>query len=225
MATLMTTQNNTDIVTVIKNIQHCEEIKQSFKMLQPISKGAQGNAVSTILVPDTMRSWTSIVNKDEVIAQLLLCNKLHLHQVWDMPCPYGPLKDYIGDYGIGSGAKDILDENFDPNVASSLPTVNYWLKHRVQQMAPPNLIKVDLSLTEYKDLIKSQCKSISLSLSGRHYRHYRVALTLDSISLVHATMMVIPFLLGFTPSRWQKAINIMLKKDPGSPKITQLCII
>eukprot|EP00957_Ditylum_brightwellii_P023432 1768749-Ditylum_brightwellii.AAC.1 len=37
--------------------------------------------------------------------------------------------------------------------------------------------------------------------------------------------MAIPFLLGFTPSRWQKAIDIMLGKDPESPKITQLRII
>eukprot|EP00957_Ditylum_brightwellii_P184315 14039301-Ditylum_brightwellii.AAC.1 len=97
MATLMTTQNNTDITTIIKNIRHHEEIKQSFKIFQPISKGAQGGAVSTIPVPNTMRSpgWTSIVNKDEVSARLLLRNKLHLHQAWDTSCAHGPLKDYI----------------------------------------------------------------------------------------------------------------------------------
>eukprot|EP00957_Ditylum_brightwellii_P079657 6057365-Ditylum_brightwellii.AAC.1 len=37
--------------------------------------------------------------------------------------------------------------------------------------------------------------------------------------------MALTFLLGFTPSRWQKTIDIMLEKDPGSPKITQLQII
>eukprot|EP00957_Ditylum_brightwellii_P095224 7252604-Ditylum_brightwellii.AAC.1 len=92
-------------------------------------------------------------------------------------------------------------------------------------MAPPSLIKVDLSLTEYKDLIKSQYKSTSSSLSGSHYRHYRAALTLDSISPVHATMMALPFLLSFTPHRWQAVIDVMLEKDPGSPKITKLHII
>eukprot|EP00957_Ditylum_brightwellii_P098075 7470930-Ditylum_brightwellii.AAC.1 len=111
MAALMTTWNNTDIATIIKNIRHHEEIKHSFKILRPISKGAQGGVVSTILVPNTLQSpclyddvvsslqfatsWTSIVDDDEVSARLLLQNKLHLHQVRDMPCAYGPLKDYI----------------------------------------------------------------------------------------------------------------------------------
>eukprot|EP00957_Ditylum_brightwellii_P130411 9948538-Ditylum_brightwellii.AAC.1 len=165
------------------------------------------------------------MDEDEVSARLLLRNKLHLHQAWDTPFAHSPLKDYIGDYRIGSGAQDILDGNFDPNVTSSLSAVNYLLKHYVWQMAPLNLIKVDLPLTEYKDLIKLQCKSTSLSPSGRHYGHYRAALTWDSISLVHATMMVLPFLLGFTPHRWQTAIDIMLEKDHGTPKITRLCII
>eukprot|EP00957_Ditylum_brightwellii_P135611 10341042-Ditylum_brightwellii.AAC.1 len=37
--------------------------------------------------------------------------------------------------------------------------------------------------------------------------------------------MVLPFLLGFTPQRWQTAIGVMLEKDPGSLKISRLRII
>eukprot|EP00957_Ditylum_brightwellii_P061639 4676951-Ditylum_brightwellii.AAC.1 len=187
MATLMKTQEHIDNATIIKNIRYQEEIKHSFKMLCPISKGAQGGVVSTILVPNMLQSpciyddvvsslqfatkWTSIVDEDEVSVRLLLCKKLHLHQVWDMTCAHGPLKDFIGEYGMGSGANNILDGNFDPNMASSLPAVNYWLKHHIRRVEPPNLIKIDLTLTEHIDLVKSQCESTSSSPSGRHYGH------------------------------------------------------
>ena len=61
-------------------------------------------------------NWTLTDDDDEVTARLLLCNKLHLHQAWDTPFATGPLKEYIGDYGIGAGAQDILEGNFDPNL-------------------------------------------------------------------------------------------------------------
>eukprot|EP00957_Ditylum_brightwellii_P004432 336156-Ditylum_brightwellii.AAC.1 len=80
-------------------------------------------------------------------ARLLLHNKLHLHQAWDTTCAHSPLKDYIGEYGMGSGTNNILDGNFDPIMASSLLAVNYWLKHCIRRVAPPNLIKIDLTLT------------------------------------------------------------------------------
>eukprot|EP00957_Ditylum_brightwellii_P116055 8853463-Ditylum_brightwellii.AAC.2 len=63
----------------------------------------------------------------------------------------------------------------------------------------PGSIKVDLSLQEYKDLFKSQDESTSSSPSGRHYGHYQAALVSDTISQVHATMMSLLFLVGFTP--------------------------
>eukprot|EP00957_Ditylum_brightwellii_P123640 9425938-Ditylum_brightwellii.AAC.1 len=66
---------------------------------------------------------------------------------------------------------------------------------------------------------------MSSSPSGRHYGHYRAALVSESISLVHAWMMSLPFLVGFTLSRWEEDINCMLERDPGDPKIDRLRII
>eukprot|EP00957_Ditylum_brightwellii_P193204 14711159-Ditylum_brightwellii.AAC.1 len=37
--------------------------------------------------------------------------------------------------------------------------------------------------------------------------------------------MALPFQYGFTPTRWLKAVDIMLEKDPGSPKLNHLRII
>eukprot|EP00957_Ditylum_brightwellii_P132308 10088514-Ditylum_brightwellii.AAC.1 len=63
------------------------------------------------------------------------------------------------------------------------------------------------------------------SPSGHRYGHYKAVLIDNSICFVHAIMMTLPFWFGFTPNRWTKAIDVMLKKDIGNPKITLLCII
>eukprot|EP00957_Ditylum_brightwellii_P041066 3110164-Ditylum_brightwellii.AAC.1 len=84
----------------------------------------QGGAVSTILVPEES-VLVPLEDNNEVMLRLLCHNQLHLHQAWDNPFANGPSKEYIKDYGLGSGAQDILDINFDLNVAKNLPVVNF----------------------------------------------------------------------------------------------------
>eukprot|EP00957_Ditylum_brightwellii_P107136 8174143-Ditylum_brightwellii.AAC.1 len=42
---------------------------------------------------------------------------------------------------------------------------------------------------------------------------------------MHCRMMLSPFYYGFTPTRWLKSVDVILEKDPGSPKLYQLQII
>eukprot|EP00957_Ditylum_brightwellii_P109009 8315650-Ditylum_brightwellii.AAC.1 len=128
------------------------------------------------------------------MTKLLLRNKLHLNQAWDTPCAKGPLRDYIGDCGLGPGCHGILVGNFDPNKSKNLPVANHWLKHNICQVAPTGSINVDISLQDYKSLMKIQNKSTSSSPSGRHYGHYKAVLDHDNLCLVHARMMSIPWL-------------------------------
>eukprot|EP00957_Ditylum_brightwellii_P052589 3987629-Ditylum_brightwellii.AAC.1 len=209
--------------------------------MHPISKGKQGGTVSSILVLDELNNtalyegvtddlgfrpaWLSLDDEDKVVLTLLKQNKLHLHQAWDTPCARGEVKQYLGDSGLGQDAQDIIEGNFDPNIAENLPVLNHWLRHNIQQLAPKGSITVNLTLQQYKYLFKVQDESTSSSPSGRHYGHYKAALILDSISQVHAWMMSMPFLAGLTPTRWQNTLDCMLEKDAGSPKITGLQII
>jgi hypothetical protein len=70
----------------------------------------------------------------------------------------------------------------------------------------------------------------SSSPSGRHVRHYLVCTDMKDelaglLAAVHAAMMSIPLAEGFCPERWRQAIDIMLEKIPGVPRINKLRII
>eukprot|EP00957_Ditylum_brightwellii_P112917 8610202-Ditylum_brightwellii.AAC.1 len=44
--------NSGDIAAAIKNIKHCEELKQAFQNIKPIKKGRTGGMVNKLLVPN-----------------------------------------------------------------------------------------------------------------------------------------------------------------------------
>eukprot|EP00957_Ditylum_brightwellii_P025317 1915704-Ditylum_brightwellii.AAC.1 len=106
-----------------------------------------------------------------------------------------------------------------------MPAVNYWLKHHVRRVVPPASVRTNLTLEEFKAVVTKQSEMTTSSPSGCHYGHYKAVLTNDSICIVHTIMMTLPFRIGFTPCRWQKAIDVMLEKDLGDPKINCLRII
>eukprot|EP00957_Ditylum_brightwellii_P152609 11616430-Ditylum_brightwellii.AAC.1 len=132
---------------------------------------------------------------------LITCNKLHLHQAWETPFTNGPLKEYVGEYGLGQGANEILEGDFNPNKSKNIPAMNYWQKHNIHRALPPSPTCTNLTVDEFKALIRIQSEMTSFSPSGWHYGHYEDILIGSSICLVHATMMTLPFRFGFTPLR------------------------
>eukprot|EP00957_Ditylum_brightwellii_P093413 7113210-Ditylum_brightwellii.AAC.1 len=141
------------------------------------------------------------------MSKLISCNKLHLHQAWETPFAQGPLKDYIGGYGLGRGSTEIIEGNFDPNKSKNIPVVNYWLKHNIQRVVPPLSVSTELSIKRFKAAVKKQSEMTTSSPSGCHYGHYKAILLDNSICLVHATMMSLSFRSGFTPIQWTKAFD------------------
>eukprot|EP00957_Ditylum_brightwellii_P068333 5187377-Ditylum_brightwellii.AAC.1 len=149
--------NKSDIATIIKNIRHCEEVKRFFRILCSISKGQQGGKASHILVRDNLANnsmydkvsmglgfqlaWVPMDDDDQVMSALLMWNKLHLHRAWETPCTRGAIKDYLGEYGLGHGAKEILEGNFDSNIAANMPALNHWLQHNIRRVAAQGSIK------------------------------------------------------------------------------------
>jgi hypothetical protein len=70
----------------------------------------------------------------------------------------------------------------------------------------------------------------SSSPSGRHLGHYLACIDLkDELSVllasVNAAMMSIHLAEGLCPEQWRQAIDIMLEKIPGVPRINKLRII
>eukprot|EP00957_Ditylum_brightwellii_P187143 14253492-Ditylum_brightwellii.AAC.1 len=78
-------------------------------------------------------AWVLMDDNDWVMSALIKGNKLHLHKAWETPCAWGVIKDYLGEYGLGHRAKEILEGKFDPNIAANMPALNHWLRHNIRR--------------------------------------------------------------------------------------------
>ena len=86
-------------------------------------------------------------------------------------------------------------------------------------------IPTEITLQEYQKGLRSWSENTSTSPSGRHLGIYKALLPLDNITSDMCMTLNVVTRLGLIPSRWCRAISVMIEKDAGNPNINRLRII
>ena len=68
-------------------------------------------------------------------------------------------------------------------------------------------------------------ESTATSPSGRHLGRYKTLVQDDDMADFFITQIELPLQFGFAPTRWTQALQTLLPKDPGMPKLERLRVI
>jgi hypothetical protein len=174
-------------------------------------------------------SWSRIDTKEQVEALLTNRNIEQFSHAGDTPFGYTPLGHELEHTCDTLMADDIYNGTLE-----HISFTDHAIKAIVKQLRKhPLLTKMIYPVVKTEDFISCfgcVAEKTSSSPSGRHVGHYLACIDLkDELSVllaaVHAAMMSIPLAEGFCPERWRQAIDIMLEKIPGMPRINKLRII
>jgi len=141
------------------------------------------------------------------------------------PLGSGHLSKLLGTAGLTEAGKQIIDGTlytcFDESNCPELATflTQLAMPEEIKNCEP---IKTEITLDEYRKGFRSWKERTATSPSGRHLGIYKALLSLDSVTEDMCAMLNIVIHLGLVPSRWCKAISVLIEKDPGNPNINRL---
>jgi len=226
--------NNMEKAAVVRQMAQREKAKSIFQKLSYYN-GKAHTPLKQILVPDhpdNMESttWTEVVEATAIWEALLNDGRrAHFSQASDTPFVTGPVAHLIGPYDFNEHAQDILNGTFDIDSI----TDNIELRDIVKAMRydnpsnPPN-IDCSISIKQLKQGFKDANESTSSSPTGLHYGHWKSLLHDDDLFLPYGLMIIFAGKFGIPPSQWEEAVQPIIEKDPGNPKITRmrrLCLL
>ncbi|KAI2505456.1 hypothetical protein MHU86_8979 [Fragilaria crotonensis] len=170
--------------------------------------------------------WDTILDKD-TISNLLRYNRNSFRAAAASPCGHGIIHSGLSFNSLSKDSAALLYGTIPPHWHGQ----DDILREFLTSFALPDVVKENkaISININEDDVsygfKKWKETTSTSPSGRHLGHYK-ALIRDPILLKCFTQfMHITVNGGLTLRRWCNAVNILIEKDPGQPKITRLRII
>jgi hypothetical protein len=154
-------------------------------------------------------------------------NHRQYQQAHETPFASEPLLSYFGYCGNTKEATSLLNGHLPQTSITSnlLPETKQILATLSKPSPDTKLFSATITKEEFSYLYKILPEATSSSPSGRHLGHYKVASSDEYLADLHSTMMSIPYEAGFSPTRWQTVVDIMLEKTQGDPKVHRLRII
>jgi hypothetical protein len=182
----------------------------------------------TTIDPKTWNGpWRAVTDPEEIGYYVCQTNVKQYNQAELTPFASGYIADLLGDVLTSPDASALLTGTLDLD-KSQIPlpetlTLNDFLgRPYPSQMAP---CTGKITTQQFVDNYKQVKERTSSSFSGRHVGHYKAILEDETLVKIHSTMMSIPYQVGFSPCRWHQVVDVMLEKDPGTPKQHRLRIV
>jgi hypothetical protein len=187
--------------------------------------GQVHHILETVSPEDIM--WDTIITKEEMEEHLVHFNREAFRAAASSPCGHGIIHDALTFTSLTTEAEDLLRGI----VPETWHRDDQLLKEFLASFAIPNSVQeadpipTNITSEDIKKGITCWKETTTTSPSGRHLGHYKAIvqdpMLLDSL----AKFMDIAITRGISIPRWQKAVDVLIEKDHGEPKIHRLRII
>ena len=173
----------------------------------------------------TSVEYDTILDCDEIEAELMRYNRAWFRQAKDTPFGQGDLFNLVGYDSLTEEAEAIVaGKDLDDLGLPMQRELRVFLEEcrRPSSVQP---VSTTIDPAEFISTIKAWKESTSTSPSGRHLGHYRTAILDDSVTDLHTKMLNLPISKGFAPERWTHSVTPLIEKDEGRPFLTRLRVI
>jgi Reverse transcriptase (RNA-dependent DNA polymerase) len=171
--------------------------------------------------------WNTVMDRPSVERYLLQYNRSSFRAAAASPCGRGKVIDDLTFSTLSNPGKDLLEGT----VPSEWYNENDLLREFLSSFSTPQSVResspihTSVEAADVKRGFGKWRETTTTSPSGRHLGHYRAIIQDETLLSCLTKFLDIVVQRGISLSRWQNAINVMIEKDAGCPRLNRLRII
>lgn len=163
-----------------------------------------------------------ITEKEEIERVCMEENDPKYHQTENTPCMQSPLFELLGRYGETEFGQQVLDGTFEAPEGTSQYVIELLNELKMHENAEREKPEPEITSKIFREGWKKIPEQTSAGPSGLHFGHLKACSKSDFLSQVESAISHIPYSTGYSPPRWQYALDVMLRKKSLSELIEKL---
>ena len=171
--------------------------------------------------------WETVVERDQIERHLLDYNRESFRAASESPLGHGVIHDSLKFSSLSPSAIGILDGEAPQDWHQDDAILRQFLASFtiLDCVKQKGEIPIDISDAELCRGFKSWGETTITSPSGRHLGHYKAIIQEPTLRSFLLKFLNIAIQSGKSIPRWSNAVNVLIEKDPGKPRINRLRII
>lgn len=235
--------------SIVRKTIDGETIRNKFKEIRRTVKPTSVSSLTKILVPTTTSldsqdpsdhvyhiiqqqdpsdiMWETVIDRDQVEQHLLHYNRDSFRAASESPLGNGLLYDAITLSGLSLASDKILSGMTPCEWSSNDEALREFLASFTvpQTVQDKGFIPTEITHDDVLRGFRSWWESTSTSSSGRHLGLYKSEIQHPVLLDCFVKFLNIAIASGISIPRWSNAVNVLIEKDAGRPRINRLQIV
>ena len=212
--------------TAVATLTQRERQREQWSLIRRTLGTGRSGGITQITAPDPDNpgSRRQFTEKADIENACHRENERRFNQASDTPFLVEPLLSAVGPIGLSAGGQHIsvqgtLPEGIPPQ------DVDGYARELCYHFRRPSILGERHwfpTTDEYINGWRKNREATSSGTSGLHFGHFIANTYNDDIAQMDRDMSVMPTQWGFSPTRWQVGINVMLEKKKGNFNVEKL---
>ena len=217
--------------TALKQLQLREKQRAEARTIKRANGKLRANSgLPMVIAPDpATRGQTrkECYTKQDIEEACIEENKRRFWQASDTPFMKPPIFDKVGPLGLGPGADEILETGTLTLDPGDEPLDDDTVQYIKQLQCPDHVTDLPLSEAQITTTKNAQSWKAAKEATSSgdpllHYGHCKATALHPHLGEFETFMRNIPFITGYSPQRWKRAVNVELLKKPGNFNVERL---